>query len=1792
MKPPNRSFTGTTETGPQGSEEKFVGRECEDSPGVHGAATLLRAAARSFPPSLEITWAVFLPVAEPEPTRIPICGSDDFRLLLHGCFILDSGRRQIQGFDSGKKSPDSDESDPDKKHRCDWNAKLRDSVTLPLVPGLLLDAFKEGLAKSDELAAVTAAVAKNKWFGENRCAICREGTLARVLEAPSAVPKPGSDDRTRGRGDADRPGSAETTPPQAHQSAGRVTWRIVPNGTKLRPLPKSVSDHPERMDELFEKVHLLAKEREFKLYVDPDAALTAGEECWTAEELDLLFGSLAGRVFSSCDLAELLADFLETKGVLKEKKGVLEKKGGSHVVRALCVALQDAARLAPRHEHVKRIIKHVPSELIFPLPLPACSPVLQALAEVAAGRNSGVLPVSDTWISDDGKQPEFSLFPDDVAKYLQALEPLIKKGAAAAADTEHAGHAAEAALALFRSVDKNMRKPVEAIKVFRGSELHTKKVLALSFQDLCELSKKKLLLPRNHHALFDLLADAVPDVGLVTIDEAAEKYLKENTELLPAKGENLESVVLDVVVEASSGNAARFDNADAANVSARAKLLKKLDLDKCDNQDALRILCAGDYAARGTGVKLYILDDPGIVKERAEIFEVSKKLRDEKSDEPRFLVPEGIVRVLSKELREHLAINDLKNLDDLGLDDDFFERLADRNPSLFSGEYRIFRRVKKILLGDRPHLRRKEILDALCNLKEVPEGLRECLRECLRERPWLDEDVSPKEVLNLPESVVKEANALKITPETTGKRWVAAECLPDEVKKHSCVKEHLLPDEEESLNTLVDWTREAKLVVLLGTMRWDDEELWKDLKTLASHAELKTPGWPLLSAMARDMPSPKAEDLLFDLEDLLFDLEDLPQGDSDFHTKFDEHLNALAKLARDGEPEERVAARRVYNHEFKAIAESMEERNVFEKTRVPTAAGDWRLGREVVGGERPRAQAEPNGIEPTHVLCHELAQKLSKSLLSELCLADRPSDDDELNLKEFLEPWKGHVPAELVIVCLGLVHRGLVDHDQKPMQEVPKECAKDWENEAAPRVDRERWWGKLDKVLHPKPKDGPCFRIRILETDDKCVLATSLSGDQFNAPLVDVTSTSGLIVHMQPLKTTGHRKFKEIYLRQQKPGKLSVPDTCKMFRQLAETIAHDCLYVSNIEALGEILCEAASVDQATLMETESNLRDRLPLILEAMKLPEDSVCLKALLDYHEKEKCLEPEDGTEERRRDRAQKRDKFKWELWGSIKRKPEGTELSTEEDLLDAIRRHLDDYSADRVLFELFQNADDAYAQIDEDGPRRFRVEEHEGFSGIRVTHWGRRINYLGKDHDEGHGVRGRDLLNMLVMGLSGKSADKNVTGKFGVGFKCVHLLSDHVGIASGFIALKTRGGFLPEEWPEGIDDARKHKEGDHLATVIDLPFAEDRICKGKKSRDAFRSAAPWLLAFARRIRRIEIGGDEAFDCEIEDLSDAIKVVKVVEAGGERTPRRALQFDLELDDDKYSLLLAVGPDGPLALEEGLKCIWNLAPLKDERGSGWLLNGPFPVLRGRGRLKGGESDEPRRNRFRKLGKAFGQRLLTLHDLIMKEWVRFAEGVGMDAEKFSAEQFGNNFCEVLCHVLKPDDCNYDLKEFLNACACESQKVKIGQDLRNRLAIPEEEAKRREVGEEGEKHANKHLCEKFGSGNVKWVSRIGGKQHKGGEPKGVDDCGYDFECIDAEGEKHYFEVKATSGDKPNFHLGISQIRAAHKYGSQWHILGVLRVWDSPKFNCLPNPLEDDSKVRFWPPSVRFRLRGVK
>ena len=149
-----------------------------------------------------------------------------------------------------------------------------------------------------------------------------------------------------------------------------------------------------------------------------------------------------------------------------------------------------------------------------------------------------------------------------------------------------------------------------------------------------------------------------------------------------------------------------------------------------------------------------------------------------------------------------------------------------------------------------------------------------------------------------------------------------------------------------------------------------------------------------------------------------------------------------------------------------------------------------------------------------------------------------------------------------------------------------------------------------------------------------------------------------------------------------------------------------------------------------------------------------------------------------------------LKSDLWKAM----ETPEAQVE--LLRAIRSKIEEYgySADRIVFELFQNADDAYHQLHGGSDVAcfvLRVRS-SGRMGFQTVHWGRPINDFGNNPDEGRRRGyGRDLYNMLLMNFSEKRRRDGVTGQFGLGFKTVHMLSNGVGIASRFLAVRTQGG-----------------------------------------------------------------------------------------------------------------------------------------------------------------------------------------------------------------------------------------------------------------------------------------------------------------------------------------------------------------------------------------------------------------
>ena len=727
------------------------------------------------------------------------------------------------------------------------------------------------------------------------------------------------------------------------------------------------------------------------------------------------------------------------------------------------------------------------------------------------------------------------------------------------------------------------------------------------------------------------------------------------------------------------------------------------------------------------------------------------------------------------------------------------------------------------------------------------------------------------------------------------------------------------------------------------------------------------------------------------------------------------HLDALAELARKRDATA-TAARQAYRHGFEAVAEWPDglQRRVFAATHVPTASGGWRSGREVAG--------VGHGMAKTHLLASDCAGRLDRpdadsqpgpadvhAPAGGAVAGSAPSSDvDALEkaaaekVRLLLTPWRDRVPPELVITLLGFLGRF----------PAMRQLAEEWKSDSKLAV--ESLWDDLDRAMKPSlkagsPVDNPLearvdeLRFRITEVTGKFARATALSGDVFDAPLGDDSELAVGNLYQESYRRRvvlrakdGSRKL-VIHL-QVRP--LSSPSCSKeatgMLRRFVETVAIDCLRLHMSDqraALDAFLDTVADGDQTTLEDTRRLLRDRLPALLAEMKLPADSRCQQALREYERQEARIGRLSAADRKTAPGAL--DEAKGALWEAVE------DPNSAAELLSAVRDRISGlgYSGDRVLFELFQNADDAYVQQpDTGGDDRLRVEDVASPAGFRVVHWGRPVNYLGADHDRARQLgHDRDLLNMLVMNFSEKRSGSDLTGKFGLGFKSLHVLSDHVGIASRFVALRVRGGILPQAWSDGIDLAADMSADGRRATLVDVPLADEPAAQleGLAAVGKFAAVAPWLPAFARRIRRIDITGSHprSIRCEVTGFplklpgGGILDVVTVTDTAA--ATQRMLRFGL----GSFLLVIAIGEDGPGRFPEHVGRLWNLAPLEDNLRCGWLINGPFRVDPGRGRLAGTEDD--RRKYFERLSELFGERLLALHDLASRHWDVLVEALSL-----------------------------------------------------------------------------------------------------------------------------------------------------------------------------------------------------
>jgi len=347
----------------------------------------------------------------------------------------------------------------------------------------------------------------------------------------------------------------------------------------------------------------------------------------------------------------------------------------------------------------------------------------------------------------------------------------------------------------------------------------------------------------------------------------------------------------------------------------------------------------------------------------------------------------------------------------------------------------------------------------------------------------------------------------------------------------------------------------------------------------------------------------------------------------------------------------------------------------------------------------------------------------------------------------------------------------------------------------------------------------------------------------------------------------------------------------------------------------------------------------------------------------------------------------------------------------LLGRVRERLreEQYDLDRVPFELFQNADDALAQLEAmmkadgralpDAARRFELEVNSDGDVLRFWHWGRGINrhYLGPGFTAGRDLGyDQDLLHMMLLHASDKGEQEKTTGRFGLGFKSVHLVSDGVRVQSERLAFRVRAGFLPV--PIEVDESWLERRVERLEpTVVELPLG----CSASKVVASFDVVAGLLPVFAQAVTNIAMRGREyawrpRLRWTVNDAPGTSVAVGDAASGtatGQSVRLLVIQ-EVDADGPSESFVVGLRAGRMEGLAGDVPTIWCTAPTSQRMSTGWCLNGPFQVDVGRSQL-GRTLHHTAANHSvaRSIGRRVAAGLQLLAQLLEQDWAGTCEAL-------------------------------------------------------------------------------------------------------------------------------------------------------------------------------------------------------
>ena len=736
------------------------------------------------------------------------------------------------------------------------------------------------------------------------------------------------------------------------------------------------------------------------------------------------------------------------------------------------------------------------------------------------------------------------------------------------------------------------------------------------------------------------------------------------------------------------------------------------------------------------------------------------------------------------------------------------------------------------------------------------------------------------------------------------------------------------------------------------------------------------PGWKMVHAAARIVGysgdrSPDSSESLVKLAKAL--CAQIPS---------DRQIEILRSLG-ESRPAKGSPGGRLFGTSLKCFAETDDFFvHVLPQIDLPTQDGKWRASRDVAITE--------TGVAPRHRLLRELRPILRLSsddpVLHARSVGNSPAGTGLDALEKYFEPWRGRVQHGAVGAFLSLLGNGLnnrignlaqqwlgEDVAIEPIEGLDRHAVSVWVSPRVARGDRISAVNVLGSRVEMEA-----------EADSDTLFAV----DPVRHPPSQYSA-------LAPLGA-----FWEIALRDVEPQSRSRSELTELLRGTVQRWATRYLKLDRerVDAWWSGWGEGSQADFDPVL---ASIKAHLPLTLQQLDVKESEPLRDAL---REAERA--------QRKREQASSEETLKFERealnrLAALIKEPQHQSFLWKR-VNELMRRY--GYGHDSVLLELAQNADDALAEATEieGGPllpatRRLliRVYEHDGTPTVDVMHWGRPINDTGGAAFPAGRERqwDQDLYFMMLMNLSGKpgeapgeSSSSSTTGRFGLGFKSVHLVSSSPSVVSGFIAFSIAGGLLPQERAVPDETDSWMVEG-RRSTRVRMPLRPDIEARTLTERlfRRFAYARVLLPVFARQVREVVVEGGpfpgvHVFDGKPIDGAPGWSVGAQTELPDHDGRWRILRFR-PADagrEDMGTVALAVGlREGvPTAFdpEAEVPFLWNVTPTSENGDCGYVVNGPFKLDPGRTHVA--LEDDSTLQTVGGLGEALGRGLIELHNVL------------------------------------------------------------------------------------------------------------------------------------------------------------------------------------------------------------------